>query len=216
MQVERVRGRAAVVVEPTLPDPLPAAVARVVELDRAALILGSRQGPDDVEPGAAERAGVDVVRRHSGGGAVLLAPGRFLWIDVLLPRSDEGWVEDVAVSFFWLGEVWAAALRAVGRPAVVHRGRLERTAWGALVCFGAIGPGEVTVDRRKVVGLSQRRTRVGARFQCLVHDSWQPAALLDLLRLTPDQRTAAAADLEPRAAGGPLAEVEAAVLDRLH
>jgi len=215
MHIERVRGRAAEVVEPTLPDPLPRAVARVVRLERAALILGSRQRLDEVEPGAPERAGVDVVKRFSGGGAVLLAPDRFLWIDVLLPRADDRWVDDIAVSFHWLGDVWAAALREVGLRADVHRGPLETTAWGSLVCFGAMGPGEVTVGGRKVVGFSQRRTRVGARFQCLVHDAWQPADLLALLRLTADERAAAAAELGTRAAGAPLADLESAVLRRL-
>lgn len=216
MHIERVRGRAAEVVEPTLPDALPRAVARVVQLERTALILGSRQRLDEVEPDAPDRAGVDVVKRYSGGGAVLLAPGRFLWIDVLLPRGDDRWVDDVAVSFHWLGDVWAEALRELGRPAEVHRGLLEKTAWGSLVCFGALGPGEVTVGGRKVVGFSQRRTRVGARFQCLVHDAWQPADLLALLRLTPGERASAAADLASRAAGAaPLDELESAVLRRL-
>lgn len=217
MHTERARGRAETVVERSLPESLPAAVARVVELDAAALILGSRQGPEVVEPGAPERAGVDVVRRHSGGGAVLLHPGRFLWIDVLLPRTDERWVDDVAVSFHWLGELWAGVLRDAGVSAAVHRGRLEPSPWGSLVCFGAVGPGEVTVEGRKLVGFSQRRTRVGARFQCLVHDRWQPADLVALLRLTPDQRAAAVEDLEPRAAGArvPLDELAAGVLARL-
>jgi lipoate-protein ligase A len=158
-----------------------------------------------------------VVRRHSGGGAVLLHPGRSLWIDVLLPRADPRWDDDVGTSFHWLGAVWAAALTELGVPAEVHTGGLEKTAWGQLVCFGSVGPGEVSVGGRKVVGLSQRRTRGGARFQCLVHDEWDPAELLTLLVLAPADRTAAAADLRDRAAGPgvPLAELERAVLDRL-
>jgi lipoate-protein ligase A len=214
--IERVRGRAAAVLEPTMPDRLDEAVARVVELESGALILGSRQDRDAVEEGAPDRAGVDVVKRHSGGGAVLLQPGRFLWIDVLLPPTDGRWVDDVAVSFHWLGDLWAAALREMGRPSEVHRGPLEKTPWGTLVCFGAVGPGEVTVGGRKVVGFSQRRTRIGARFQCLVHDVWEPAELLALLHLTPAERSAAAADLEGRAAGaeGSLDELATAVVGR--
>ena len=34
----------------------------------------------------------------------------------------------------------------------------------------------------KLVGVSQRRTRAGARFQCMVHHRWAPAVLLELLR----------------------------------
>ena len=41
---------------------------------------------------------------------------------------------------------------------------------------------EVQVGERKLVGISQRRTRRWARFQCAVHRRWDPAVLLDLLR----------------------------------
>ncbi len=35
---------------------------------------------------------------------------------------------------------------------------------------------------RKLVGISQRRTRSWARFQCAVYRRWDPAALVELLR----------------------------------
>jgi lipoate-protein ligase A len=217
VRIERVSGPAGAVLDRGLPDPLPSALAVLVRPERPTLVLGSRQRPDAVDEAAAERAGVDVVRRFSGGGAVLLEPGRSIWIDVLLPPTDRRWVDDVGVSFRWLGELWAAALRGLGVPAAVRGGRLERTPWGELVCFGALGPGEVTVGGRKVVGMSQRRNRAGARFQCLVHDSWRPAALLRLLALPAADRAAAEADLRDRAAGPgvPLADLERAVLARL-
>ncbi|MDT4918586.1 MAG: lipoate---protein ligase [Pseudonocardiales bacterium] len=200
-----------------LPDPLPASVVQVVEVGHSVLVLGSRQGIETADVGAAQAAGVDVVRRHSGGGAVLLHPGRSLWLDVLLPRSHELWSDDVALAFHWLGEVWVDALADVGVDAAVHRGGLDKTPWGSLICFGSIGAGEVSVDGRKVVGMSQRRTRGGARFQCLVHDDWDPDELLTMLALTPDERDAAAEDLLPRAAGpgAPLADLEESVLTRL-
>ena len=43
-------------------------------------------------------------------------------------------------------------------------------------------PGEVVApDGAKLVGISQRRTRVAARFQCAVHRRWDPARLVDAL-----------------------------------
>jgi hypothetical protein len=217
VRIERVTGPASAVLDRGLPDPLPSALAVVVHLERPTLVLGSRQGPDIVDAAAVEHAGVEVVQRFSGGGAVLLEPGRSLWIDVLLPPADERWVDDVGVSFRWLGELWVAALADLGVAASTHRAGLERTPWGELVCFGALGPGEVVVDGRKVVGMSQRRKRAGARFQCLVHDTWQPADLLPLLALDGAARAAAAEDLRDRAAGPgvPLADLEQAVLARL-
>jgi lipoate-protein ligase A len=150
---------------------------------------------------AAETAGVDVVRRRSGGGAVFLAPGRSLWVDVFLPRHDDRWLDDISLSSHWLGELWAASLGRLGVAADVYRSGLERTRWGRLVCFAARGPGEVTVGGRKAVGIAQRRTRAAARFQCLVLAAWDPRDVLDLLVMDEADRARAAADLCDAATG---------------
>jgi lipoate-protein ligase A len=143
-----------------------------------ALVLGSTQSPDVVAAGA----DVAVVRRHSGGGAVLLVPGEVVWVDVVVPRGDPWWDDDVGRAAHWLGSAWVEALAACGRPGgEVHRGGLCTTPWSRLVCFAGLGPGEVSVDGRKVVGISQRRTRELARFQCAVHRRFDPAAMVRLL-----------------------------------
>ena len=214
MRIERISGSASELVGQPFPEVLPSAVVQVFGLSRTALILGSGQKEAIADLPAAEAAGVDVARRRSGGGAVLLAPGRSLWIDVLLPRDDPRWSDDVVVSSVWLGDTWAAALRELGVAATVHHGGLQKTRWGPLVCFGALGASEVVIGGRKVVGISQRRTRAGARFQCLVHDDWDPGALLDVLVLDPPDRAQALAELADMAAGPgvPLTELEQAFL----
>ena len=185
--VERALGPASTFHARALPDPLTRAVW-VHQIDRPALVLGSAQSPDIVDSAAATTAGVEIVRRRSGGGAVLLIPGEVLWVDVTLPADDPLWVDDIGRSFHWLGEAWAAAVDPVGRSAEVHTGPLLRTQWSALVCFAGLGPGEVSLGGRKFVGLSQRRTRAGARFQCALHRRFDAATLADLLRLSDDER----------------------------
>jgi lipoate---protein ligase len=165
------------------------AVRRTIEVFEPsvpALVLGSTQSPDVVDTSACDEAGVEVVRRRSGGGAVLVDPATTLWVDAVLPAGDELWVDDVGHAGAWLGAVWAAALRTVGAvdDPVVHEGAICLSRWGRLVCFAGLGPGEVTVGRGgpKVVGVSQRRTRSGARFQCAVPFAWRPEAIVGLLR----------------------------------
>jgi lipoate-protein ligase A len=166
-----------------------ARLVRVLSVDRPALVLGSTQADSVVREGVS----IDVVRRASGGGAVLVEPGRLVWVDVFVPAGDPLWSDDVGRAFWWLGEVWASALASLGVDGpVVHRGGLVTTAWSSFVCFAGLGPGEVTVGGRKVLGMAARRTRAGALFQCAVPLAWSAASIVSLL----DLPAAAADDLE--------------------
>jgi lipoate-protein ligase A len=200
-RVESATGSAAEFHARELPVPLERS-AWVLDVDGPALVLGSTQ-VDTVRPGA----GIEVVRRRSGGGAVLLQPGD-LWIDLLLPRDDPLWVDDVGRAAHWVGDVFAAA---VGEGAVVHRGGLLRTPWSGAVCFAGLGPGEVTDGEGgpKLIGISQRRTRIGARFQCAALRRWDAVGIAELLQLPSE----AATELATAAAGVDL--TAAAVLARL-
>ncbi len=164
-----------------------------------ALVLGSTQRADGVEAAAAGQ-GLAVVRRRSGGGAVLVAPEAPLWVDVDLPVDHPVWDPDVGRSFAWLGRAWADALAGHGVAAEVHTGAYEPGRWGSRVCFAGRGPGEVFVEGRKVVGMAQRRTRAGARFQCAALGRWDPEALVALV-IAPDEREDARRDLAAVAGG---------------
>ncbi|MEJ7846058.1 MAG: hypothetical protein WKF93_10465 [Acidimicrobiales bacterium] len=195
--VERATGPAAAFHSRPLPDPA-GRLVWVLEVDRPALVLGSTQAPEVADAGACAAAGVEVVRRRSGGGAVLLDPGRVLWVDLVVARDDPLWDDDVGRAATWVGRAWATALAAVepdAPPPAVHEGALVRTAWSDLVCFAGLGPGEVVRAGAKVVGVSQRRTRAGARFQCACALGWDPARLASLLALPAGDRARLTADV---------------------
>lgn len=179
-----------------MPDPTERAVW-VCDATGPALVLGSAQREDRVDRSACAAAGVDVVRRRSGGGAVLVIPGEVLWVDLVLPVGDVLWQDDVGRAFHWVGEAWVAALGDLGVSAEVHRGPLVRSPWSAEVCFAGLGAGEVTVAGRKVVGISQRRTRAASRFQCAALARWDAVAVVSLLGLPPQ----AAEDVRGAATG---------------
>jgi len=182
-------------------DPGPGRRLEVLEVRRAALVLGSTQRESDADPAAVSATGVEVVRRRSGGGAVLLLPGRSTWVDVTISRDDPLWQEDVAVAFHWLGWAWANAARHFGVDAQVFTGRAVESPWSRRICFAAMGAGEVSVGPRKLVGISQRRTREGARFQCVVHRTWDPVPLLGLLAVDDLERAYGIAQLAGVATG---------------
>ncbi|HYT37992.1 MAG TPA: hypothetical protein VEN99_00705, partial [Acidimicrobiia bacterium] len=168
------------------------------------LVLGSSQADDVVDWERVRERGVEVVHRRSGGSAVLVEPGAAVWVDVTIPAGDPLWDHDVGRAFHWLGAAWAEVVNAVipaGPPARWHEGALRRTPWSAAVCFAGLGPGEVTVGGRKVVGLSQRRTREAALFQCCAVLRWEPERLLDLLALDDTDRARGVAELAGVATG---------------
>jgi lipoate-protein ligase A len=169
---------------------------------RPALVLGSTQDRA-VDDERAAAAGADVLRRSTGGGAVLVAPDAQVWLDVWVPRGHDLWDDDIVSASGWLGDTWAAALGSLGTGALrVHRAPATRAVWSDLICFAGLGPGEVfvagaaetvtgktgptklvgaKVAGAKVMGLAQRRARAGARFHTSAPLVWNAEALLQLL-----------------------------------
>jgi lipoate-protein ligase A len=192
--VERVRGGAGEL--HALDVPAATRLVRVHEVTTPAVVLGSAQPASLLDAGSVAAAGREVARRRSGGGIVTLAPGEQVWVDVVVPAGDPLWDDDVCHASWWLGEVWARALGGPGAPvdraagtgdagdAVglrVHRGGVSDRDASRIACFAALGPGEVVAEGAKVVGISQRRTRHWARFQCVAYRRWDPRDVLDLL-----------------------------------
>ncbi|MFM8416955.1 MAG: lipoyl protein ligase domain-containing protein, partial [Actinomycetota bacterium] len=182
---------------------VPVASVELLEIDRPAVVLGSTQSLDAVRGNRAAELGFAVVRRRSGGGVVILQPGDHVWIDVTVPRGHQLWSDDVERATWWLGDAWCEVLRVVDDSAewAVHRDKLQASAPERAVCFASVGPGEVVrrggrsgaagrgggADRgggagRKVVGISQRRTKGAARFQCTVFSAIDVALHERLLR----------------------------------
>ncbi|CAN5846769.1 hypothetical protein BH20ACT4_BH20ACT4_01930 [soil metagenome] len=157
----------------------------VFDADRPAVVLGSRQELTVADSAACALAGMEVVRRRSGGGAVLVEPGAMTWVDVIVPAGDRRWTDDVVASMRWCGERWLRALTAIGAGAAgsfdVCPSSTAPTGVSDLVCFAGLAAGEVTSGGDKLVGISQRRTRHAARFQCAVHHVWRPLRLWAML-----------------------------------
>ncbi len=166
----------------------PVATLRWYRSSAPAIVLGRGQGAGDVHG-----AGVDVVTRFSGGGAVWLSPD-VLSLDVLLPTFHP-WAGDRLTDVFdHVGRTWAAGLTNLGvdeiavhaGPATARRRGTDRERLLAAVCFATRGRGEVFWRDRKLVGLAQRRRRHGAMVQCGLLRHWRPQTLLESMGADPD------------------------------
>lgn len=157
----------------------------VRSVDRPILVLGSTQAATVVDLPRLRHAGVELVRRRSGGGAVLLGPGAQVWVDMWVPRDDSLWSDEPRRSAERVGEWWAASLSLGLSPGdgrvTVHRGPAVPGPAGDLVCFAGVGAGEVLVDGRKLVGLAQWRSRQGALVHGCAYRAWDPAGIAGLL-----------------------------------
>jgi lipoate---protein ligase len=144
------------------------------------VVLGSRQGIEVL-------SGVDpaVVRRRRGGGGVVLAQPGDVWVDWWITPDDGRWADDVRASALTAGEWWRDALDPLVRGVMlVHPGPLEGAAEHRVACFAGRGPGEIFVDGKKAVGVTQWRVREGTLVSTVLpaHPS---NALLELLSAPP-------------------------------
>jgi lipoate-protein ligase A len=155
----------------------------VVRTSRPTLVLGSTQSPDLLD---LEQVGdVPVRRRRGGGGLVLLQPDD-LWIDWWIPAGDPRWRSDVHASSRMVGQWWADVLANVVEGVVtVHDGPLEGDPAYRLVCFAGRGPGEVFVDGKKAVGVTQWRVREGIFVSTVMH-AHPSNDVVRFLRIVPD------------------------------
>jgi lipoate-protein ligase A len=165
-------------------DEPPVPTIRALMVSAPTIVLGSSQDRSVV----VRDVGADVVQRRSGGSAVWLDDD-LIWLDVSVPTGDPAWHADIHRTAVGIGDRLA---RVIGHDAVVHRGPMVSSPLSGLVCFSGLGPGEVTVAGRKVIGVAQRRTRTRTLIQIGVLLRWDPGRLLDALGVDDEEMRARA------------------------
>lgn len=137
--------------------------ARTYAWERPTLSLGRAEPfPEGWDPAAIEAAGVEVVRRPTGGDAVLHDEEVTFAVAASVPGP---WAERPRQFARLVAESLADALRDLGLPAsVVAPGeeRLPAAAPGARLCFARAAAGEVRVAGFKAAGIASRFTKGAA------------------------------------------------------
>jgi lipoate-protein ligase A len=136
------------------------AAFRTYGWSRPTLSLGrSEPFPDGWNEDAIASAGVDVVRRPTGGDSVLHDDELTFAVAASVPGP---WADGPRAFATLVADALADALRAAGLPAAVVSREEERgpaSSAGAHPCFARAAAGEVRVGPYKVAGIASRFTR---------------------------------------------------------
>ena len=128
-------------------------VMRIYEWSRPTLSLGRNQiGRGHYDLGRAHAAGVDIVRRPTGGRAVL--HHQELTYSITAPAHALGTHRE---SYARINQLLLAALRTLGVEAAIAGKGGRAPGPGLAPCFDLPGEGELTAGGRKLVGSAQWR-----------------------------------------------------------
>ncbi|HWQ68973.1 MAG TPA: biotin/lipoate A/B protein ligase family protein [Patescibacteria group bacterium] len=168
------------------------ATLRFYAWETPTLSIGYSQRINDIDPVACRTSTVHLVRRPTGGRAVLHQQD--LTYSLILPLRPPWTKISIRESYRQINVSMLRGLETLGLE--VGLGRRSRQVNGALspFCFTAISHYEVLVGRKKVIGSAQRRFPTALLQQGSILLDFDPAGILNLLR--PADRFAAAGAFE--------------------
>jgi lipoate-protein ligase A len=125
--------------------------------------LGYGQALDHrIDVGAAAALGIGLVRRPTGGSAILHeGPDLELTYSVAARAGDFEGAEDLLETYRWIGAALVAGINRLGAPAAMVPVQPSDPAAMPTFCFARTGSYELEVGGRKVVGSAQRRQGPG-------------------------------------------------------
>jgi lipoate-protein ligase A len=151
------------------------------------LSLGRSQHLADVDLIACRRAGVDIVRRPTGGRAILHTDE--LTYSVTLPQSDPRAAGgSIVEGYRRLSEGLLAGLQWLAVPAVQARGSQQSAGEPTAVCFETPADYEITVKGRKLVGSAQWRAGGGVLQHGSLPLRGELGRIIELLAFSDEER----------------------------
>ncbi len=132
---------------------------RLYAWDPACLSLGFAQRYADVDVTRLRARGWDVVRRITGGRAILHTDE--LTYSVVGPADNPILAGSVLESYNRLARALLTAVRALELPVEMKEGKADESGQSNPVCFEVPSTYEITVDGKKLIGSAQARRKEG-------------------------------------------------------
>jgi lipoate-protein ligase A len=123
------------------------------------LSLGRAQPFTDVETALLQTHGWDVVRRMTGGRAILHTDE--LTYSVTGPVDEQRLAGSILESYNRLAQALLVAVHDLGLPVEMKEGKADSNGQTNPVCFEVPSTYEITVDGRKLIGSAQARRKEG-------------------------------------------------------
>lgn len=132
---------------------------RLYAWEPACLSLGHAQPFSDVDLIRLEARGWEVVRRITGGRAILHTDE--LTYSVIAPNDEPRVAGSVLQSYNRLAQALLLAVKNLGLPVELQEGKSNDNASPNPVCFEIPSTYEITVDGKKLIGSAQSRKKEG-------------------------------------------------------
>lgn len=130
-------------------------ILRLYRWEPAAVTIGYNQDFSDFDQAKIDAAGYDLVRRPTGGRAILHADELTYAVVGTSPGPVFG--DSLHETYMKINEALLAFLADLGLAAEISTGESREAARG-LVCFRSAGRHEISVGGKKIIGSAQRRT----------------------------------------------------------
>lgn len=132
---------------------------RLYAWEPACLSLGHAQPFADVDTTRLRERGWDVVRRATGGRAILHTDE--ITYSVIAPGDEPRLAGTVLESYNRLARALLLAVQGLELPVEMKEGRVENGSTPNPVCFEVPSTYEITVDGKKLIGSAQARKKEG-------------------------------------------------------
>ncbi len=132
---------------------------RLYAWDPACLSLGHAQPFSDVDVARLRERGWEVVRRATGGRAILHTDE--LTYSVIAPNNEPRIAGTVLESYNRLAQALLLAVKELELPVEMKEGKADQNLVPNPVCFEVPSTYEITVDGKKLIGSAQARKKEG-------------------------------------------------------